>query len=144
MSSYLNFYLVPKKKENNIEPKPLLFNSYSRNSEVYQAFWEVLNPAYIGLGDTPNYSELTAEDVNKVLKDLEKDLKSAEKRLNLTIEAYKVLSGGSIPEEAINEYTSTKEYIEDIQETISIVKNIHSWVEDIKYSDFEKVLINID
>ena len=47
MSSYLNIYLVPKKRNDEDIPEPLLFMSYSRNSGVYQACWKSI--AYIGI-----------------------------------------------------------------------------------------------
>lgn len=144
MSSYLNFYLVPKKREGvSEEPKPLLFNSYSRASDVYTAFYENLRPAYIGSGDTTNYTELTAKDVRRVIDEVRKDLNNAETNLKNRMEAYKALSDKPT-DEAVYDYTSTKEYIEELKENIYDLEGIHTWIEDLEYSDFEKVLINID
>ena len=146
MSSYLNIYLVPKKLEGATEePKPLLFTSYSRSSDIYQTIYEELNPAFIGNGDTPNYSELKASDVQHVINEVKNTIKKVEERLNSTIEAYKAMSD-KLPEEAVEDYVSTKEYINELKETANELECIHYWASDIElgYTSFEKVLINID
>ena len=138
MSSYLTFYLVPKGEDK----KPLTFISYSRNNDVYQSYYEELNPAYIGNGDEPNYTELTPEKALQVVNTAKDDLKKAEKALNNRILAYKELNDTS--EEAIQDIASTREYIEELKEGLAELQCIYNWVSDIGYSDFEKVLINID
>ena len=138
MSSYLTFYLVPKGEDK----KPLTFISYSRSNDVYQSYYEELNPAYIGNGDEPNYTELTPEKALQVVNAAKDDLKKAEKALNNRISAYKELNDTS--EEAIQDIASTREYIEELKEGLAELQCIYNWVSDIEYSDFEKVLINID
>ena len=85
MSSYLTFYLVPKKtrkkygydeNEGNTETeeeistgKPLVLFSFSRNNDVYQAYNNSLNPAYAGMEE--KYTEVTYEDSQKVVNDFE-------------------------------------------------------------------------
>ena len=138
MSSYLTFYLVPKGEDK----KPLTFISYSRNNDVYQSYYEELNPAYIGNGDEPNYTELTPEKALQVVNAAKDNLKKAEKALNNRISAYKELNDTS--EEAIQDIASTREYIEELKEGLAELQCIYNWVSDIEYSDFEKVLINID
>jgi len=138
MSSYLTFYLVPKGEDK----KPLTFISYSRNNDVYQSYYEELNPAYIGNGDEPNYTELTPEKALQVVNAAKDNLKKAEKALNNRILAYKELNDTS--EEAIQDIASTREYIEELKEGLAELQYIYNWVSDIEYSDFEKVLINID
>lgn len=141
MSSYLTFYLVPKKSKVEGEPKPMTFVSYSRNSEVYRAINDELNPVYAGMED--KYSEITADDVKKVIANVEKDKAEAENRLKLRVDAYKDMANGVIPDEAIDEYVSLRGYIQDLQETINALEGIYSWMSDLEYSAFEKVLINI-
>lgn len=138
MSSYLTFYLVPKGEDK----KPLTFISYSRNNDVYQSYNKELSPAYIGNGDNPNYTELTPEKALQVVNAAKEDLKKAERALNSRISAYKELNNAS--EEAIQDITDTREYIEELKEGLDELQCIYNWVSDIKYSDFEKVLINID
>lgn len=137
MSSYLTFYLKPKEQE-----KPLMFTSYSKSTDVYQAYYEELHPAFIGNGDEPNYTELTSEMALQVVNAAREDLKKAEKALNNRIAAYKEL--GNMSDEAIQDIAETKDYIEDLKSNLIELQCIYRWVGDIGYSDFEKVLINID
>lgn len=137
MSSYLTFYLKPKGQD-----KPLMFISYSRSTDVYQAYYEELHPAFIGNGDEPNYTELTPEMALQVVNAAKEDLKKAENALNNRIAAYKEL--GNTSEEAIQDIAETKDYIEDLKSNLIELQCIYCWVGDVEYSDFEKVLINID
>lgn len=140
MSSYLTFYLIPK-KEKVKKQTPMTFISYSRSSEVYQAINETLNPAYCGT--ETKYSEVDAEDIKRVIASVEEDKAEAENRLKLRVEAYKEMANGVIPDEAIDEYVSLKGYIQDLQGTIHALEGIYSWISDLEYSDFEKVLMNV-
>ena len=47
-------------------------------------------------------------------------------------------------EDLIEDSLATKEYIEELENTIKELENIASWVNNIQYSEFEKVLANID
>lgn len=148
MSSYLNFYLVPKKKDEVQNPKPLLFQSHCRSSNIYKTFYEELNPAYIGNGDEYQYSDLSADDVLYCINRAKRDLEITEKNLNNKIDAYKTIMGPNIEspnlDDIIDSYICTKEYIEELKENIVDLQGIYDWVDGIKYTDFEKVLINID
>ena len=137
MSSYLTFYLKPKGQD-----KPLMFTSYSRSTDIYQAYYEELHPAFIGNGDEPNYTELTSEMALQVVNAAKEDLKKAETALNNRIAAYKEL--GNMSDEAVQDIAETKDYIEDLKSNLIELQCIYCWVGDIEYSDFEKVLINID
>lgn len=142
MSSYLNFYLVPK-KENK---EPLHFLSYSRASDVYQNFYHEINPVYMGNGDIPNYQELTVDDVKRVRDSIDKDIEEAKKSLDQQCEAFNSIENPSI--EFMNEHTDTYvsrlNYIEELKEAKEQVNSIYDWIAELEYSDFEKVLINID
>lgn len=154
MSSYLNFYLVPRKKSqepNNPnliheEVKPLHFLSYPRSSDIYQSFHEILSPVFIGNGDDYNYQELTYKDALRVRDSINRDIEQAEKSLDKICEAFNSIENPSIEftNQHTNEYVSKKEYIEELQETKAEIDGILNWLGDIEYSDFEKVLINID
>jgi len=124
------------------EPKPLLFNSYSRGTEVYQSIYEELSPVWYGNGDTPAYTEITAGDIQKVINATKEYLKKIETRLENKMEGYKKLSSEGT-EEAVNDYVANKEYIEEIKQNIADLEGIYNWMLDLEYSDFEKkVLIN--
>ena len=143
MSSYLNIYLVPKKRNDEDIPEPLLFMSYSRNSGVYQACWESI--AYIGNGDSYQYTELTSELMSSILEEEKKDLDKFNKRYTDKITIAKEVSPTKeFLEDLIEDSLSTKEYIEELKDTIKELENIASWVNNIQYSEFEKVLANVD
>lgn len=144
MSSYLNFYLVPESKESQ-DVKPLLLKSYSRNSNVYQAFYENANPAFIGNGDEPNYTELTSDLMCHVVNEVKDDLENTQKNFTTRMEAYRSIK---LEEDTFNKYVedfqSTTEYIEELKNTVRAIEMIASMIKDLEYSDFEKILINID
>ena len=157
MSSYLSFYLVPKKtktkygyneKDGHTEEvvevskgEPLLLMSYSRNNEVYQAYKETLNPAYAG--NEAKYTELTYDDAKRVIDEFEDDVKKTEKRLAI---AYKMLKEGGYSEDLYTEINSTEQYLDEQKEVIQDLKNIANLVYECSnsWTDFEKVLINVD
>ena len=144
MSSYLTFYLVPKKTRKKYD-----FNKddghteteVSRNNEIYRAFSETLNPAYAGMEE--KYTELTSKGCKDVIYDLECEIKSTEKRLAIN---YKMLKEGGYSSELWEDIHSMEEYLSEQKETLDEVKYISRLVYECTegYNDFEKVLINID
>ena len=144
MSSYLTFYLVPKKDKAEAK-EPLSFLSYSRSSNVYQAFYENISVAYIGNSDKPNYTELTKELINKVINTVKTDYNDTQKNFAARMEAYKAIKlEGKAFEDYVDDFQSTTLYLEELKESVIQIEFIASIIEDLDYSDFEKVLINID
>ena len=144
MSSYLTFYLVPKKDKGEAK-EPLTLMSYSRSSNIYQAFNENASVAYIGNDDKPNYTELTKEMVNNVVNAVKTDYDDAQKNFAARMDAYKSIKlEGETFDTYVEDFQSTTSYLEELKETIAQIEFIASIVEDLEYSDFEKVLINID
>lgn len=154
MSSYLTIYLVPKKtaskyvyqaeKVEEIEITkgiPLVYDSYSRSSDVYQAFWGSLNPAYCG--NEEKYTELTPARVEEVLSDKREYISKIEFRLKTL---YEMLKTGGYSEELFSEILSTSEHLKEENECLDSIKSIANMVNVIYegYGDFEKVLINVD
>ena len=155
MSSYLTFYLVPKKSktkyvriENNdiVEEKvqltqePLALMSYCRSSEIYQAYYENCHPAYAGSED--KYSELTYNESKYVCEEYEDNILRTKKRLD---SLYKIIKEKYDPE-LVEEIMSAEDYINECKETLETLRNISRIVYEVTegYGDFEKVLINID
>ena len=144
MSSYINFYLVPKKKEGQEEePKPLLFQSWSRNTDVYQIFNENFSIVYAGNKEV--YTDITPSIVNDIIECVEEDLEKVKKRLKEKVNLFKGVSISSLEiyENYQDDYLSTKEYIEDLEGQITTLHGILTWVSGLDYTDFEKVLANI-
>lgn len=142
MSSYLTFYLVPKGEDK----KPLVLMAYSRNNDIYQAYYKNANPAYYGNGDEPNYTELTKDLSHHVVNELREELNQYEKSHETKIKALQALPKleGEALEEYLQEAASGIDYINDLKDTLKFVEFIDDIVSDLEYSDFEKVLINID
>lgn len=157
MSSYLTFYLVPKKarkkynynaEESNTETEielskglPLVLASYSRSSDIYSAFNDELHPAYAGMEE--KYTELTVADCNRVIESIQEDIKSIEARLNIN---YKMLKEGGYSSELWEDIHSMEKYLSEQKDTLSEARHICSIVEECTngYNDFEKVYINVD
>ncbi len=157
MSSYLTFYLVPKKTRKKYDfskddghteievelsnGTPLVFLSYSRSNEIYRAFYETLNPVYAG--NEEKYTELTTDGCKRVIEDLESEIKSTEKRLEID---YKMLKEGGYSSELWEDIHSMEKYVSEQKQTLDVVEYISNLVYECTegYNDFEKVLINID
>lgn len=136
MSSYLTFYLVPKKEGS----EPISLISYSRNSDIYQYYYDNANPVFIGNNDETQYSEVTLEKIDCVLNDLKNDINRALTRVS----EYEKQAAGNM--EIIEEIINQKEYISDLQYALHKLEFIRDIVEESTYSyaDFNKVLCNVD
>lgn len=143
MSSYLNIYLVPKKRNDEDIPEPLLFMSYSRNSGVYQACWEYIT--YIGNKEKYQYTELTSDIMNNIIKDVKEDLDNFSKKYNDKLSIAKEVSPNKkFLDDFLESQLAIKECIDNTQETLKELEFIASWIDNIHYSEFEKVLANVD
>ena len=129
MSSYLTFYVVPKAEGS----KPLALVSYTRSSAIYRCFNETLNVAYIGIGDEPQYTELTVSKVNEVIEDMKDEIEGNKKR----IAEYEKHAAGN---------TDIIEYIIELKEDTEILESARAcaieFVENKDINDYP-VLKNI-
>lgn len=139
MSSYLSFYVVPKRKTKEEPKQYIILCSYSRNSDIYRYFKVNLNVAYAGNGE--KYTTITKDDINVVLKDFEEVIKAN----TMKLAEYEKYAGVS------------PDYIQDILELKSEISNLAYWrdktsfIADIidelncQYSNgIEEVCCNID
>ena len=137
----MNIYLVPK-KEKSEKQEPLLFASYSRNTDIYQYF-EVIHPTYIGMNEL-HYSELTNDKLQEVKNEIKNDIETFERRHKhkLQILRYAVKKPS---EDDVHELTEEKEYIHDLKITYNTIDSLVDLLSEINngYTDFEKVLVNI-
>ena len=138
MSSYLSFYIVPKRKSEEEQKQYIILTSYSRNYDIYQYFNDNLNVAYAGNED--KYTTLTAEDITLVINDFKRDIDNASKRL---IEYEKYAPNNP---EYIDEIIELKKYIEDLQYWKDKTSFIADMIEDTEFysSGVEEVCCNID
>jgi len=123
--------------------KPTALQSWSRNTNVYQAFDENFSIVYVGNKEA--YTDITPSTVKDVIECVEEDLKKVKKRLKETIKLFKdtAITSLEVYESYQNDCLSTQEYIEELEEQIADLRGILTWVSDLEYTDFEKVLANI-
>ena len=154
MSSYLTFYLVPKKTKTHYKEdgtseevevskgEPLALMSFSRNSSIYRNFYEYLHPTYIGMGE-PKYDELKEGDIKSIIYQLQEELEDSKKSHQNKIEVLKEL--GATPDlDTLNQLIEEKDILKEQEEDLEALKWLNSFFSNIKYSDFEKILMNID
>lgn len=135
MSSYLTFYAVPK-AENS---KPIGLISYCRSNDIYQYFSDNIHPAYIGNDEEYHYTELTVEKVDRVLEDLNNDIKKAKIR----IEEYEKCANGDT--EIIETIIEFREYLENLETALYRTEFIKELVLETKYSNSLKAIYcNVD
>lgn len=154
MSSYLTFYLVPKKtriickegKEEELKvsegiPLPLIM--YTRSSNIYQLFYEEIHPVYAGLEE--KYTTLTIEKMKDLLNTYRREITEDEEHYRNKVQVIREL-GGNLEAVNINELIEDSNLIKEKKETLSELEFISSLVHDVElgYTGFEKVLINID
>lgn len=145
MSSYLNIYLVPRKDKASTQ-EPLFLMQWSRSSEIYQIFKDTVNPAFIGTGDKTNYTELTKNDLDITIENVQERIAKCKKRIQARIEALNKINNP--PKETLDEFIQenidTSDYITELEETKSDLYALRNIIADIQYSDFEKIVCNID
>lgn len=135
MSSYLTFYA--RSKDEGSKPIPLV--SYSRNNEIYQQFNDTIHPVYIGNSDECQYTKLTVEQVDSVIKEIEAELRKARSRL----EEYNKHASGNM--DMVEYIIEQKEYIEDLEYTLHRTMFIRELVFDSSHSwSKHEILCNID
>lgn len=135
MSSYLTFYA--KSKDEGSKPIPLV--SYSRNNEIYQQFNDIIHPVYIGNSNECQYTTLTVEQIDSVIKEIESELRKVKFRL----EEYTKHASGNM--DMVEYIIEQKEYIEDLEYTLYRTMFIRELVSDSLYSwSNHEILCNID
>lgn len=138
MSSYLNIYLVPKRKDKDTEKQYLLLQSYSRNSDVYEVFYENINPVFAG--NEEKYTTLTKENVQNILNDVSKSINLTKEKLKL----YEKYASGH--PDYIQSIIDEREVLKDYEQTygdVAFIGDIVSGIID-DYNSFEEVCCNID
>lgn len=130
MSSYLNLYV----KKRDSEEKPLLLISFSRSSNIYQAF----NEHFDLYSSTGELTEITQSMIDSLKADIYSDLTRAKNRYTTYLE-----SGNKA---SLEDIESIKEYIYDLEYCVSEAEFISEIIMGcaLKCSDFEGVYAFID
>lgn len=136
MSSYLSFYIVPKRKSEKEKKKYIILASYSRSTELYHYFDEHIHPAYCG--SDISYTPLSSEDVSSVLADFTNDISKAQARLT-EYEKY-----AKDNPEYIDDIISMKEYISELEYWKAKASFIEDILSDMScYEEIEEMCCNI-
>lgn len=136
MSSYLSFFIVPKRKNEKEEKKHIIIASYSRSTELYQYFDENVHPTYSG--SEQEYTILNKESVASVLADFDSDINKSRTRLN---EYEKHVKDNP---EYIDDIISMKEYIQDLEYWRNKASFIQDMIDDMScYEEIEEICCNI-
>lgn len=138
MSSYLSFYIVPKRKSSEEPKKHILLLAFSRSSYIYQYFNDNVRITWIGNNEETPYTTLTMEDIHRVLEDISSDMDSSKRRL---VEFEKYAAKNS---DYVNEIISLKEYISELQYAKHQTEFIELLLDGMKfYEEIEEVCCNI-
>lgn len=140
MSSYLSIYIVPKRKVPEDVKQHIVIASYSRSTDLYEYFSNVMPIANVGMEDTIPYTTITKGDIAAVLNDFQEDISKAKAQL-AEYEKY-----ASTNPDYVQEIVGLKEYISDLQ----YWKDKASFIEDminesnLYMEGIEEVCCNID
>ena len=153
MSSYLRIKLIPKqenKKKEDISVKDyLLIGDWGRNSEIYQAFREVVSPvsAYAVKVDNAGhwlynesgalqyedekFTDLTSNELDAVLKYINNNIESTKKSLDKI----------SKDKAAISNYKQLITLSKDPEEATKLVEKLSNALDNIEDFDYTNELI---
>ena len=136
MSSYLTFYLVPKAKGS----KPIGLISYCRSNDIYQYFSDNIHPAYIGNDEEDHYTELTVENVDRVLENMKNDISKYQEKIS---EYQKHAAGNT---EIIDYILEMKEDLDILEEALHKVEFIRDLVYEAScdWNEYNKIFCNVD
>ena len=136
MSSYLSFFIVPKRKSDKEPKKHIIIASYCRSSEIYQYFDENLHPVWAS--NEEKYTTITIENLTLVFNDLNKDIEKAKARLT-EYEKY-----ASKNPNYIQEIIETKEYIQGLECWKNKITFIEDMLDDMPcYEEIEEICCHI-
>ena len=138
MSSYLSFYIVPKRKSQEEPKKHILLLSFSRNSDIYRYFDDTLSIVWVGNSEVIPYTTLSSDDIHRVHEAIRSDMDSSQRRLT-EFEKYAAKNS-----DYVNEIISLKEYISELQYAKHQTEFIELILDEMEfYEDIEEVCCNI-
>ena len=168
MSSYLNIYgrlrsdlytvTRLKDKEYHKQDDVILFNSYSRNSEIYGIFRESINPVWAG--EEEKYTILDESNISSCIKECKERITFLEKCIKNNIQKKseyikylqslpKTLSYTEYIDHITDDYEENEENEKEIEEykyclnQLEILNSLISTC-NINCSGFSEILCNID
>lgn len=142
MSSYLSIYIVPKRKKETEKKQYQLITSYSRNTEMYQVFYENVNPVFIGVEGRKDAKYTKIEPHH--IQDIKQSLDSEIANLTASITEYEKYAAKN--PEYIQEIINDKTYLKEREALKNKVSFLEDILDDISYetSDIEGMYCNVD
>lgn len=148
MSSYLNIYIKQKGTDNTVD-----VTEYSRSHPMYDVLREEVGIVYIGNGDKPRYSGLSAASLNAAVKEYDQKIAKETQRIDTRMDALKLLDderAKKVCSDILSDIDTMKEYREELEETKHELEHL-AWLANVieanaEYSwhKTEKLVANID
>ena len=139
MSSYLSFYIVPKRKSQEEPKKHILLLSFSRTSDIYRYFDDTVNIIWVGNSEVIPYTTLSSDDIHRVHEAIRSDMDSSQRRL-AEFEKYAAQNS-----DYINDIISLKEYISELQYALHQTEFIGFLIDEMAlYGEIEEVCCNLN
>lgn len=130
MSSYLNIFLKVKNKDMD-KPVFILFDSYSRSSDIYQNVNE-MGDYYSTTGDK---KELSKETIRDIIDDLQGQINNCELYISTSKE---------VKSPDVQEIISQKQYKGELEQTRQYFLFLMNLLEDCEFNDIEGIYCFID
>lgn len=130
MSSYLNIYLKVKNKEMK-DSALILFDSFSRSSDIYQTINELGN----FYSDNEKKTELTEYTLQEALEDLQGQINNC----SMYIATAKELKSPDV-----QEIVEQKKYMKELEETRNYIEFLYNILKVKDYSDIEGIYCYIN
>lgn len=150
MSEELSIYLKPKKrKEEDKEPQLLHLTSYTRGSDIFGAIDSVMDIAYYEDENEESKTELTPDDMKRVLAKQKETAENVAQMLSTRKEALVGVSNTDVADDIISDIDRLVDYQKEIDEGLEEVKHLNYLINTIysereySWSGFEKVLADI-
>lgn len=150
MSEELSIYLKPKKrKEEDKEPQLLHLASYTRGSDIFGAIDSVMDIAYYEDESEESKTELTPDDMKRVLAKQKETAENVAQMLSTRKEALVGVSNTDVADDIISDIDRLVNYQKEIDEGLEEVKHLSYLINTIysereySWSGFEKVLADI-
>ena len=161
MSSYLNIYLKPAVKEGECSKEPMHLMSFSRCNDIYSVMIDELNIAFIDNDENEtNYTDITDEDINKVINSIKESIKTAkrnhehylksqEKDRQSVIDLFSKSISQAEDRDTIDElYEAFSDKLREISDNTDFEEEDNEYLDDLEYAltvaeSLQLIIINL-
>lgn len=134
MSSFINFYLVPKSNPQ----EHLTFLCYGSDTVIYEFLYPEVSYKYNNTNENINYTTLTTDLLNYVIKDIDNTIQSNNERIgvyyNLKLE------------DSVDNICSLQKRNKELQEALNTLNTLSDIISNIELecTSFFKMEVNYD